>query len=619
MGRVVALNRGVAWSVRSPGLGFVLAATVGLFGVGPASAISRTAYLGPTAMAPSADGERLFVALADGRQLAVVGLPEGHLMGRVDLPGAATGVAVTPDGELLYVTCAGAPGQVAVIEADTGRVAGTIPGGHTPCGPALSPDGRRLYVCNRFDHTLWIMDTAQGRLVRSVRVDREPLQAAVTRDGRTVVVIHHLPSGPANRFFIAPVVSFLDVDTGQIRRAALPDGATSVRRLALSPDGREAYVTHILGNYQLVPAQVDGGWTTINALSILDTRSCRRVDTIQLDEQQLGAGNPWGVACSADGRWLCVVHAGSHELSVIDRAALFRRLARRNYASPLAAGIPNRFGDLTGLRRRIRLAVEGPRAIALAGGTAYVAGYFSDALEKVDLAAGRPRSPATIPLGPAPEPSFARRGEMLFHDARICYQHWQSCASCHPDGRADALNWDLLNDGVGNPKNTKSMLLAHRTPPVMSTGVRPSAEAAVRSGLRHILFARRPEEEAAAIDAYLRTLQPLPSPHRVQGRLTPAARRGRQLFFSPAVACHRCHPPPWYTDLGQHDVDTRGPYDSHGSFDTPTLIEVWRTAPYLHDGRFATVQELLGEGKHGAVEELDENELRDLAQFVLSL
>ena len=43
------------------------------------------------------------------------------------------------------------------------------------------------------------------------------------------------------------------------------------------------------------------------------------------------------------------------------------------------------------------------------------------------------------------------------------------------------LNWDLLNDGVGNPKNTRSLLLAHKTPPAMFLGVRANAEAAVRA------------------------------------------------------------------------------------------------------------------------------------------
>ena len=52
--------------------------------------------------------------------------------------------------------------------------------------------------------------------------------------------------------------------------------------------------------------------------------------------------------------------------------------------------------------------------------------------------------------------------------------------------RPDALNWDLLNDGIGNPKNTLSLLLSHQTPPVMITGVRASAEDAVRAGIKYI-------------------------------------------------------------------------------------------------------------------------------------
>ena len=69
-----------------------------------------------------------------------------------------------------------------------------------------------------------------------------------------------------------------------------------------------------------------------------------------------------------------------------------------------------------------------------------------------------------IDLGRRAEPSLARRGEQYFNDATLCYQQWQSCATCHPDGRADALYWDLLNDGVGNTKNTKSLLMAALTP-----------------------------------------------------------------------------------------------------------------------------------------------------------
>ena len=59
-----------------------------------------------------------------------------------------------------------------------------------------------------------------------------------------------------------------------------------------------------------------------------------------------------------------------------------------------------------------------------------------------------------IALGPKPVMTEQRKGELYFRDARLCFQQWLSCATCHPDGRTDGLNWDLLNDGLGNPKDT---------------------------------------------------------------------------------------------------------------------------------------------------------------------
>jgi hypothetical protein len=214
-----------------------------------------------------------------------------------------------------------------------------------------------------------------------------------------------------------------------------------------------------------------------------------------------------------------------------------------------------------------------------------------------------------------------RRGEIYFNDATLCFQSWQSCSSCHPDARVDTLNWDLANDGFGNPKNVRSMLLAHKTPPAMSSGIRPKAEAAVRSGIRFILFTVRPEKEKAAtsIDEYLKSLKPVPSPHLVDGKLSGAAERGKKLFLDNAVGCAKCHPAPLYTDLKLHDVASKGKYDRRKTFDTPTLIESWRTAPYMHDGRYTTMKELLTKGKHGKVDKLSEKQIADLIEFVLSL
>jgi cytochrome c peroxidase len=215
-----------------------------------------------------------------------------------------------------------------------------------------------------------------------------------------------------------------------------------------------------------------------------------------------------------------------------------------------------------------------------------------------------------------------RNGEMLFNDAFLCFQNWQSCASCHPGGgRVDALNWDLMNDGIGNPKNTKSMLLAHKTPPAMITGARPDAEAAVRAGIRHIQFAVRPEEDAAAIDEYLKSLKPVQSPYLVKGRPSKPAQRGQKVFNE--AGCAACHPPPLYTDLKKYNIGTGKNLDENKPFDTPALIEVWRTAPYLYDGRAGTIREVLTKynsgDKHGKTSNLTDDQINCLAEFLLSL
>jgi len=618
--------------------------------------------LGPCAIAASRDGGTLYVAGADAGTVTFVQVPDGRVYRTVPVPGEPTGLALSPDGTRLYVTCAAARSTVLVLDASSGRPESRIAAGHSACGPAVSPDGRHLYVCNRFDGDVSVIDLSREREAARVPASREPVAAAVTPDGRSVFVANLLPTGRADRYEAGAVVTVIDAATGEPSSIPLPAGASGVRAICVGPAGRYAYATHVLARYELPTTQVEHGWMNANALTVLDARKKERVNTVLLDEMNHGAANPWGVACSADGQWVGVAHAGTHEVSLIDAPGLaeklrgvpegefgevlyddrneildyFRRhraaLAGKSYryddGRPLftlggAAGVPNDLGFLAGLRRRIPLPGKGPRGVAVAGPTVYVTQYFSDSLCAVDPTPGAAHPTRAVPLGPPPKPTPARRGQRLFNDATLCVQCWQSCASCHPDGRTDGLNWDLLNDGMANHKNTRSLLLAHRTPPAMASGVRPSAEAAVRSGLEHILFADVRESDATAIDAYLKSLEPVPSPHRAAGGgLSPSAERGRRLFFSERVGCAACHPAPLFTDLDSYDVGSKTLYDRRASFDTPTLIEAWRTAPYMHDGRYGSIREVLAHGnhgdRHGDVADLTPQQIKDLAAFVLS-
>jgi YVTN family beta-propeller protein len=622
--------------------------------IAAAAAAEAGGYLGPVDLVASKDGQRLFVACADADRIAVVELAAGKVVGTIECPAPPTGLTLSPDGATLYVTCAAPQGTVSLVDVASGKITATIPVGHTPTAPTITPDGKRLYVCNRFNDNVSVLDLETNREIARVPAVREPMGSAVTPDGKVIFVTNLLPIDPSDSYDVASYVSVIDTSDNSASKIRLPNGSSSVRGVCVSPDGKRAYAVHILARYQMPTTQLERGWMNTNAMSIIDVATRQLVNTVLLDDIDSGGANPWDVGCTSDGKSICVTHAGTHELSVIDAAALAEKLAsipatmeeakaagrfddRGTYSSVTQDDVPNDLAFLVGFRRRIRIQgrgpwgwlgadrteAAGPRGLTIIGSKVYTTNYFSDNLAAIDLEA-KPRNEVTlIPLGPKPRLSVQRRGEMNFYDAWLCFQHWQSCSSCHPDARVDALNWDLMNDGLGNPKNVRSMLLAHQTPPAMASGVRPDAENAVRSGFTHILFAVHPEEEHVAVDEFLKSLEPVPSPHLAGAEISEAALRGRKLFFSERVGCATCHPEPLYTDLQMHDVGSRGQYDRRDDFDTPTLIECWRTAPYMHDGHYPTMKELLTEGKHGQqggdVVSLSEQELNDLIEFVLSL
>jgi cytochrome c peroxidase len=280
---------------------------------------------------------------------------------------------------------------------------------------------------------------------------------------------------------------------------------------------------------------------------------------------------------------------------------------------------------LPGVWHSVRLSGKGPRGVAVRpdGSRLAVAMYFSGGVALVEAADGRPVR--TVALGPQSPADAVRRGEAVFHDATYCYQHWMSCATCHPDGRTDGLNWDLMNDGTGNPKNTRSLALSHQTPPTMSLGVRPDMATAADAGFRFILFK---EPGAAALEdvkAYIRSLRPEPSPRLRGGRLSRTAERGKTVFETPRTGCIRCHPPPLFTDLKAYDVGTHAEtdYQRETVFDTPTLREAWRTGPYLHHGKAATLREVLtvfNDGdRHGETSHLSAADLDALVAYLESL
>jgi DNA-binding beta-propeller fold protein YncE len=585
--------------------------------------------LSPLAIVPSPDARSLYVAEFTARQVAVFDVASRRVSRTIALPDRPSGLTLSADGARLYVTGGIGTGHVHIIDAGAGRVTRSIAVGHSPTAPVLAADGKTLYVCDRFGAAVDVVDLASATVTKRIPVVREPGAAVLSGDGARLFVANMLAAGPSTADHVAAEIHVIDTKANRTAaKIRLPDGGVSLRGLCFSPDGRYLYATHVLSRQRLPASQIERGWIQTNALTVIDARELRPVNTVLLDDINLGAANPWGVACTGDGKHLAIAHAGTHEISVIDRPALHGRLegaaagARVTDVSVSSAAVPDDMAFLTGIRTRVPLAGNGPRGVAIVGSTVYAAEYFSGSLGVLDLDLGRPLEARSVPLGPAAEINLERRGEMLFHDAQYCYQKWLSCSSCHPgDARPDGLNWDLMLDGVGNAKNTKSLMLAWKTPPTTWTGARPDYHASVRAGFRTIEFASRPEADIQAIEAWLRSLEPMPSPVLESGALSAAAARGKRVFER--AGCAGCHSGPLYTDLRQHDSGTGRGREKGVRFDTPTLIEVWSTAPYLHDGRAATLKSLFTSpdlpAPHGLGSRFKAKEIDDLIAFVSSL
>ncbi|MFO1498592.1 MAG: cell surface protein [Verrucomicrobiota bacterium] len=598
-------------------------------------AADSSAPLAPAALA--SDGKLLYVACATGQRVLIVDSATGEVVAQLRVEGTPSGLAVSPDGKTLAVTCASPASSLLLFDRANRTLTRQIQVGHTAMAPVFRPDGKTLFVCDRFDNDVAFVDAAAGTVTTRIKVSREPVAADVTPDGKWLLVANHLHAGRSDQAAVSSCLTVLDANDGKwIKQLSLPSGSGLLRDVRVSPDGRYACVTHLLSRYQVPTTQIERGWINGNALTLVDVAGLRIINTVLLDSVDHGAANPWAAAWAGDGGTIFVTHAGTHELSIIRWPCLLQKLTTVDQGSPpgetlvsashLPSDVPNDLAFLVGCRQRLALPGQdrGPRALLILGKVAFVANYFSDSLSRVDLQSGNPQA-TSLRLGAQGPLSPVRRGEMLFNDATICFQGWQSCASCHSsDARIDGLNWDNLNDGIGNPKNVKSLLLAHRTPPSMAVGVRETAEQAVRAGIRHTLFTTRPEEDAWAIDEYLKSLQPIPSPHLRDGELSAAAQRGQALFASSRTGCTTCHPPPLFTNLRSYDVGTRGPFDrGDDKFDTPTLIEIWRTAPYLHDGRAASLKEIFAQWNkgdaHGETSTLSDGELDELVAYLLSL
>lgn len=560
----------------------------------------------------------LLVTNRDKKEICLIDTRLKNTGIKVTLPTAANDLTETPDRHI-WVVCDGVGGSLCELNGKDLSVISQTALGHTPSALLFNRQTGSLWTTQRFNNELWEVSPETKEVLNRITVGREPVDIVSFAGDSLLLVANNLPEMSSLTYPIACQLDIVDVNNKKVvKRLQLPNGSTDVKALATDSKGDYAYAVHLLARYQLPTNQVDRGWMSTNVLSVINLHTQEVENTVLLDTPQKGASNPWNVVVSPDDSKIWISVSGTHELVCVDRTSLHDRLARAKDGEKVTpstkdyAHILDDAGFLYGIRDFYKTQGKGPRALYVTPDKVYTANYYTGELVAFN---GSGKYMVSTTLGAALASTQKGKGDMYFHDASIGFQEWQSCASCHPnDARMDGLNWDLLNDGMGNPKNTKTLVLSHQTPPCMVSGIRKDAETAVISGIKYILFAASTEEIAPAIDVYLKSLSPVPSPYLVNGNLSEAAQKGKVHFEK---NCASCHSGTYYTDMKQYKVNwTNGP-DQNVKMDVPALNEVWRTAPYLYDGRSYTMQEMLK--VHGPAETLSENELNDLAEYVLSL
>jgi YVTN family beta-propeller protein len=231
------------------------------------------------------------------------------------VPAVGDGVAVTPDGNHVYVTggfgsFSGnvSSGTVSVINTTTNTVVATIPIANAPFPAAVTvgavaftPDGKHAYVTYLAGHffpgtSVAVIDTATNMVVARIGVGCCSQGVAVTPDGKHV---YALASNGGNN----GIVSVIDTATNTIV-ATISVPSVFPNGVALTPDGKHAYVVNV---------------EATGSVSVIDTTSNSIVATIPVGTFPFGF-----VAITPDGNHAYVTNQGNAvtpgTVSVIDTA-----------------------------------------------------------------------------------------------------------------------------------------------------------------------------------------------------------------------------------------------------------------------------------------------------------
>jgi YVTN family beta-propeller protein len=542
----------------------------------------------PRSVAIAPDG-RVWVSNKNDASISIVSPSTLAVVQTLALPRASMpfGIAFAPDGSAAYVALE-ATGTLLKLNASTGATLGTVSVGANPRHVSIPAASNRVLV-SRF-----ISPPQPGEATATVQTQ----VGGVNRGGEVVVV-----TAATMAIERTVVLRHSDKLDGSIQGRGVPN---YLHAAAISPDGASAWVPSKQDNL-LRGTLRDGNnldfQNTVRAISSrIDLSTFNEDYAARIDHDNSSLSS--GAVYHPTGAYLFVALQTSRQVAVVNPYGRFEMLRIDTGRAPDAVAVS-------------------PDGLKL-----YVNNFMDRTLGIYDLRRLVNYGESTVPVSASPAAITTERlatnvliGKQFFYDAkdpRLSRDSYMSCASCHNDGGQDGRTWDLtgLGEGLRNTANLRGRAGAQgfkhwsanfdetqdfegqiRT---LAGGRGLMTDAQFNTGTRSQPLGDAKAGVSADLDslaAYLASLNQFAlSPLRnADGSLTTAATAGRTVFINNCVSCHSGTA---FTESGNVTLRNIGTLKASSGqrlgapltgIDTPTLRDVWATAPYLHDGSAATL------------------------------
>jgi YVTN family beta-propeller protein len=611
-----------------------------------------------SSLALSGDGATLYVANADTDSISVIDTLTRSLTAEIALgpPPMVDGsgayapavmpraLALAPDGATLYAT-GQRSGKLYAIDLATMQVRSAVAVGSEPVGVVVSGDGAWVFTTSSQDGVVAKLDTTSLNIVATAMTGGEPWALGWSpADGSLLATLFMGPGVVA----IDPIsmsirATWTIPDTPSRGDARLAHGAVrGLYDVAARPQTDELWVAHVLLGIDTAQPDLDFERTAFPSLSIIDAPGAYAI-TLSTDAQDVpgidGAfgdvvSGPHGIAFAHDGSFAFVVDTNSEDVLAVDASSRVEAALGRPLPGHMPEGIAISPDD-----QLLYIDERNTSDIAVVRVTRSATG--------VTLAADG----SAIPRRPSDAmPATLRLGQHVFFSANsdeypVTKNHWVACATCHMEGRSDAVTWRFAQGPRDTPSNAGGMI---------GTGfLFRTADRTKVQDYWHTVNVEQggmfdPTSQATLLDAleqYVDHGIPLPVPPTTDPI---KVARGAAIFASPQVGCASCHQGARFTDSGAgnptldltgtvvlHDVgtcvtagyadvphtDVQGDPRAACMFDTPSLSGVASSPPYLHDGSARTLHDVLEQtrGTMGDISSLTADDEDDLVEYLRSL